>query len=265
MSMPPDRVIRAFGRSGVPQPLGGGSGTAWRVGSIVLKRADMSASEIDWQAHVLATTRPHGVRLVLPLRSAEGMFVVEGWIATPYVDAVHEPRRWLDILAVGRRLAAGLAGVPRPAFLDVRRTPWDVADRVAWGEEAIEGTGRYPHIDALARLRQPIDSSGQVIHGDLTGNVLFAAGLAPAIIDFVAYWRPAAYMGAIVIADALVWESAPDDVVANLDGGPDAPQFLVRALLFRAIADVLRQPGPDPAAAVGPFAHAVDIARSLVT
>ena len=264
MSAPPVRVIRAFGRSGSPQPLPGAGGSVWRVGTIVLKRADVSGTEIEWQARVLETARLKGVRLVLPLSSTEGAFVVEGWMATPYVEATHEQGRWLDILAVGRRLAAGLAGVPRPGFLDARRTRWDVADRIAWGEESPDGIDGYAHIDALLRLRHPIELSDQLIHGDLTGNVLFPNRLAPAVIDFTACWRPAAFMSAIVIADALVWEGAPDDIVVGLDGGRHGGQLLVRALLFRALVDVLRQPGLDPAAAGLPFLHVVDLARTLV-
>ncbi len=264
MSMPTDRVLRAFGRSGTPKPIAGGRKTAWRIGNLVLKPADVSVGELQWQAQMLATIRPGRVRLVLPLRSTEGEFVVEGWIATPYVEAAHEPGRWLDIIAIGRRLSTALVDLPRPAFLDTRQSPWDLADRQAWDEEPIEGRARYPHLDALARLRRPLAAPAQVIHGDLTGNVLFAEGLAPAVIDFSAYWRPAAYASAIVVADALTWEGAADDVLEGLDGGPDAGQFLVRALLFRAIAEILREPGVDPDSAARPFAHAVDLARLLV-
>ena len=247
------------------QPLAGGRGTAWRVGNRVLKPADISDAEIAWQAQALATARPQNMRLVVPLRSADGAFIVEGWVATPYVEAVHEPGRWLDVLEVGRRLGAALAELPRPAFLDARRTAWDIADRVAWGEEPIERFGNYPHIDALIRLRHAVDSSGQVIHGDLTGNVLFPEGLAPAVIDFATYWRPSAYAEAIVVADGLVWEGAPDELVDALDGGSDALQLLVRALLFRAVVEILRRPPHDPESAARPFAHAVDVVRALIT
>lgn len=47
------------------------------------------------------------------------------------------------------------------------------------------------------------------IHGDLTGNVLFAAGRAPAVIDFSPYWRPPVFAEAIVVADGLLWGAGP--------------------------------------------------------
>jgi uncharacterized protein (TIGR02569 family) len=244
--------------------MAGGSATAWRVGKLVFKRAHISEAELDWQVNVLAAARPDRVRLVVPVQSPEGRFIVEGWLATPLAEGGHEPGRWLDVIATGRRLSAAIAHLPRPAYLDQRRSPWDAADRQAWDDEPLDALQRYPHLAALAGLRRPVQAPAQVIHGDLTGNVLFAEGLAPAVIDFSAYWRPAAYAGAIVVADALVWDGAPDAITAALDPGPDAGQFLVRALLFRAVAEIIRKPDLDPGIAARPFGLAIQLAQALL-
>ena len=243
--------------------MSGGRWTSWRVGSIVLKPLDVPSAELEWQARVLSTVDPQGVRLVLPLRSAQGDFAVEGWVATPFVKGVHEPGRWLDILAVWRRLGTALADLARPAFLDDRTSARAIADAVAWGERADDEIKGHPHIEALLDLRRPIAGSPQVIHGDLAGNVLFAKGMAPAVIDFAAYWRPAAYASAIIVADAIVWEGAPDALVASLAGGEDAGQYLVRALVFRAIVEVLQRPSLDPTESARPYWHAIEIAKGL--
>jgi hypothetical protein len=71
----------------------------------------------------------------------------------------------------------------------------------------------------------------------------------PAIIDFSPYWRPAPYAAAIVVADALAGEGADEtllDAVAHID---DFAQYLLRALLFRAVADRLLGGDPTPLAA----------------
>ena len=52
------------------------------------------------------------------------------------------------------------------------------------------------------------------MHGDLTGNVLFADDLAPAVIDFSPYWRPTGFASAIVVGDALLWEGADETLLA---------------------------------------------------
>ena len=60
---------------------------------------------------------------------------------------------------------------------------------------------------------RPVRAANQVIHGELSGNVLFAAGQAPAVIDFSPYRRPAAYADAIVAVDGLLWFGAGRELV----------------------------------------------------
>lgn len=68
------------------------------------------------------------------------------------------------------------------------------------------------------------------MHGDLLGNVLFAAGLPPAVIDISPYWRPPEYAEAIVVADALCWYGATPTLLTEAGVAPAA---VARALLFR--------------------------------
>jgi hypothetical protein len=70
------------------------------------------------------------------------------------------------------------------------------------------------------------------VHCDLTGNVLFANGLAPAIIDISPYWRPPAYAEGVVVADALCWHDAQASLADDL-GVPRSA--VARALLFRLL------------------------------
>ena len=65
-----------------------------------------------------------------------------------------------------------------------------------------------PAGERLHAALRPVTAPSQLIHGDLSGNVLFHAELPSAIIDFAACWRPVAFVSAIVVADALVWEGA---------------------------------------------------------
>lgn len=102
--------------------------------------------------------------------------------------------------------------------------PWEVGDRVAWGEHDYDGLGE------LLALREPVDDPPQLIHGDLTGNVLFHPTLPPAIIDFAPYWHPPEFASAVVVADAICWEDAPPELARVLD-----PQYLLRALIYRAV------------------------------
>ena len=113
-----------------------------------------------------------------------------------------------------RRFHRAVAGLPRPAFIAARTDPWTIGDRVAWGEAPLEP---YGHIDQIARLAdvlEPLTDASQLIHGDLTGNILFDDALPPAVIDVSLYWRPPSFASAIVVADALVWEGADETLLA---------------------------------------------------
>jgi uncharacterized protein (TIGR02569 family) len=251
-------VLEAFAADGVPVPLGDPRRGVWRVGTVVLKQADDDEEAIAWVASTFASIGDVGVRLAAPRRSRDGRFDVAGWRASDFLAGEHAPGRWLDIVAAGERLHAALGGVACPDFVRRRADPWAVADRVAWDEEPLDPYIDVPHVDRLARAREPMDGPRQPIHGDLTGNVMFADPLPPAIIDLSVYCRPARYATAIVIADALVWEGA------TLSGlGPamarTTGQLLIRALLFRILTDRLLD--PDRARSIAPsYASAVDIA-----
>jgi uncharacterized protein (TIGR02569 family) len=263
---PPSSVLVSFGAAGSrPVRLSGGQGTSWVAGDVVLKPADADAEELAWQAQVFSRIPAAGFRLARPRRAADGSFCVAGWSATEYVPGVHEPRRWPEIIAVGERFHAVLRGIPRPAFLGKRSSPWAVSDRVAWGEISASEFPHVRHLPKLAATLRPVAVPSQLIHGDLTGNVLFDGPRPPAIIDFSPYWRPAAYASAIVIADALVWEGADRQVLNAVSHIGDFGQYLARALIFRAVTDWIfgqGEPG-NPATENDPWARAVSLACQL--
>ena len=173
-----------------------------------------------------------------PQRTRDGALVVDGWTAWSYLPGEHLDRRWLDVIAVGDRFHRAIAGLLRPSFIAARTDPWAIGDRVAWGERPIEPYRDVPHLARLADHLAPIETRSQLIHGDLTGNVLFADGLPPAVIDLSLYWRPTGFATAIVVADALVWEGADESLLESLAGIHDVGQMLVRALLYRLVAAI---------------------------
>jgi hypothetical protein len=110
-------------------------------------------------------------------------------------------------------------------------------------------------------LCQPLTLAHQIVHGDLTENVLFAEGQPPAIIDFTPYWRPVGYAAAVV-ADAVCWRDAdPDPLLAYVSSMEQFPQLLVHALIFRMVATIAFSRGePDLSGYVPGMALAVRLA-----
>lgn len=257
---PPAHVLAAFGVAGATaEPLAGGQESSWRAGSAVLKPAEQSVPELDWLTHVYSRIQPDGVRISRQRAAAGGAVCVDGWSATDYVAGWHASRRWPDVIAAGDRLHLALAGLARPAFLDQRDNPWTTGDRVAWGELAPAQFREVRHLPRLLAAIRPVAAASQLIHGDLTGNVLFDESLPPAIIDFAPYWRPAAFASAIVVADALVWEGADASILAAVSHIGDFGQYLLRAIIYRAVTDwILGMTGP-----ADPYAPAVELACQL--
>jgi uncharacterized protein (TIGR02569 family) len=152
------------------------------------------------------------------------------------VPGEHAPR-WDDVLAVSRAFHRVLADLTRPSFLDHREDRWAVADRMAFGERPLVAPPETaPLAEPLHARLEPIDLPSQVVHGDLSGNVLFADGLAPAVIDLTPYWRPAAFAEAVVVVDAIVWGSGDWSLLRRVD-----EQLVLRALLRR----LLETPTPE--------------------
>ena len=114
-------------------------------------------------------------------------------------------------------------------FIAARSHQWAIADRVAWGELPADRFEQVGHLPRLLAALRPVDAPSQLVHSDLTGNVLFAEGFPPAIIDLSLYWRPPAYASAIVVADALVWEGAGEDLLETIAHVEAWEQFLLRA------------------------------------
>ena len=241
---------------------------SWFAGDVVFKPVDVDVEELTWRAQVFSQISSAGFRLDQPRRAADGSLCVDGWCAIEYVTGTHEARRWPEIIAVGERFHAALHGIPRPSFLDQRSSRWAISDRVAWGDIPASEFPHVRHLPELVSARRPVTAPSQLIHGDLTGNVLFDSAQPPAIIDFSPYWRPAAYASAIVIADALVWEGADCQVLDAVTHIGDFGQYLIRALIFRAVTDwIFSQEEPAISVAEGddPWERAVRIACQLAS
>jgi uncharacterized protein (TIGR02569 family) len=148
-----------------------------------------------------------------------------------WVPGAADESRVLDVVRAGTAFHHAISALPRPAFIDTDDDPWARADRVAWEEEPLPADVM---LERLAAAFRPVESPSQLIHGDLLGNVLFAEGEPPTIIDWAVYWRPAGIGAAIAVVDAVCWHGTPIELLPEL--GQDIEewdQMLVRALTFR--------------------------------
>lgn len=229
----PDRVLDAFGLSGAQVSLAGGMGGSVLVRGAVLK-PDGDDVEATWLGNLQHRLHADGVRTPRPLQAADGRWVVDGWTAAAYLPGTEQPDRWGDVIAASRPFHHALAHEPRPALLDARTHRWAHADRVAWSETDQDlGVLGQKLTSRYADVHLP----SQLVHCDLSGNMLFHDVEPPAVIDLSLYWRPVPYAEAIVAVDAYLWYDAGPEVLDLIDH-PDARQLLLRATVFRLTAEM---------------------------
>jgi uncharacterized protein (TIGR02569 family) len=190
----------------------------------------------DWLGVVLSSVKPEGIRIAKPVPTLRGTWRHEGWSATEWVEGVGPDDAattvLLDVIEAGRAFHRAVAHLPRPRCLDERSDPWAAADRAAWGEQTMPLHGALTAVARrLGEALEPLGRS-QLVHGDLTGNVLFAPHRPPAVIDLSPYWRPPEYAEGVVLADALCWHDAPPSLLPRAGVSVTA---VARGVLFRLL------------------------------
>jgi uncharacterized protein (TIGR02569 family) len=243
----PFKVLDLFGVKGDADPLPGGQGAAIRYEDIVIKPCD---NPVEWigLAPLLSMLPQIGYRVAKPVQALNNRWVVDGWMATHFVEG--KPGfsgREEEAIAACRRFHQELSQVYGssicPKWLIAVPTVWRKADRIAWGELPLpsEFDGDICRLlKPIADLRNIIDLPNQITHGDPGGsNILYAENLAPAIIDISPYWRPAGYAIAMMLADGIAWEGSEVSILARVHEEPNIGQLLLRAVLFRLTISAL--------------------------
>lgn len=223
-------VLTAFGADGPVERMTGGRGRTWRAGDIVVRPVG-DPEESTWKSGVLATLQGSDEFTVpRPIPDDRGAWVRDGWEAWEWIPGTADESRVDEIVHAGAAFHRSIEALPRPAFIARSDDPWSRADRMAWGEDALP---RVEVLDLLATAFRSVGSASQVIHGDLLGNVMFAPGRPPALIDWAPYWRPSGTGPAIAVVDAVCWHGQPLDRIGDDHGVSEWGQLLVRALAFR--------------------------------
>lgn len=271
-------MLEAFGLTGPLRLLEGGREPVFATSDpAVLKRA-----KEDYQRFLGEALNPlpqKGFRLAKALRTKDGGWTHDGWGATDLLAG--RPRETLStedvvtVLKTGQALHTATRGVKREVA-PVEDHAWARADAAVWGEGEIDVLKAWTTlVDALTDFirDEPDLGPSQLIHGDLSGNVLFPSPSDPpsasssaatskksgkgrraqpnekeehGVIDFSPYFRPAPYALGIVMADALAWHGHGSELRGAVQrAGVSVPVgAIARGLLFRIYTAIgLREEG----------------------
>ncbi|KAF5019724.1 hypothetical protein F66182_8267 [Fusarium sp. NRRL 66182] len=218
----PPSVMRAFGVATRPKRIEGGRGLCFHAADTILRPSDDN-QESDFVAEMcksITALKPTEYRLSFPLQTVHppSTYIYQGWTAWTFVSGEAAPKGKFEIiLKTCRAFTAHLGKLhcEKPEFLSTRQNRFTEADLVTWEEKTLDEVDKIstdilsriqPTLQQLVALRKPLQNvKNQLIHGDLTGNILFDPMLPPGIIDITLYWRPAEYAEAIIVADGLMW------------------------------------------------------------
>ncbi len=241
-----ENAAEYFSAKGVIFPLHGGGEKAWCVGNAVFKH-EGGGDEILWKCALLSGLETAGFRVPRYRKAKSGYWTALGWTCSTWLDGENVENGsnsdWLRVMRAGADFQNALKGEPKPEWMNERESIQALADQTAWGEQEVDWLPELrPLFEQLMQKsegcqRQPC----QLIHGDLSGDVLLHPDMDPAVIDFSPYWRPALMGLACVAADALLWHGADESLVeaAVQEFGEPMQAFTARALAFRlAIANL---------------------------
>ncbi|KAF4958017.1 hypothetical protein FGADI_2702 [Fusarium gaditjirri] len=288
MSQPPSpNVLNAFGAEGCLIHVPGGRGLCYRTSQNILLRPSDDDKESEYIANfckALLEFQPTDYRVPNPILATgfPARYVYEGWTAWEYLEGKATLQGNFDTLMRACRAfhadAMRLA-TEKPLFLQTRQDRFTVADLVTWEEKKLEDAEDInsdvmatiqPILDQLLKLRQPFRQQikNQLVHGDLTGNVLFDSenNNPPAIIDITLYWRPVEYAEAIIVADGLIWLNEGRELIDMFGIDHTRIQLLVRALYWRCLCFTIDPilPWVDDNLPKANFIGAIEIVKKLI-
>jgi hypothetical protein len=228
-------IIDSFDLKGDIVPLMGGQNTSVKINNAVLKPVD-DVKHYEWLLNLIYNINPQRYRLSKPLRNKSGKFVSDGWICTRF-EPGHEIRGCIqEKLRISRLFHRDLSNESILDFPDTNN-PWSKAHRVAWQiDDLPNGLPKETHgviYDLLKRIIPKGNNKMQIVHSDLSGNILFDEALDPLIIDFSPTIAPVEYAEAILVCDCIAWQESKISEIELLPQNGIYTEMIIRAILFR--------------------------------
>lgn len=240
-----EEILNLFNLSGDIVPLSGGQNTSVKVSNAVLKPID-DIHHSEWILNIIYNINPQGYRVSKPIRSKYGTFVSRGWACTQFEVGKDIKGRIEEKLLVSRLFHHDLSSIN---FTDIPHTdnPWTKGHRIAWQIDELPGElpkeTQEKISDLLSRVSLKERYKVQIVHGDLSGNILFDQVLSPLVIDFSPTIAPVEYAEAILVCDCIAWQGSK---VSEIDLFPDDElykEMIIRAIIFRLAVSAIFSKG----------------------
>jgi hypothetical protein len=231
-----DEILNAFNLNGELKPLKGGQNTSVRVNDAVLKPVGDNVQVNEWLLGILNEIDPYKYRLAKPVISNDGTFIYNGWCCTRFEPGEHRDGDIKNKLEVSRLFHHDLADIDI-TNIPIGDDPWSVSQGIVWQKENLPQNISKTAYKILEELISKATLKGnykvQVIHADLSGNILFDKVLDPLIIDFSPTIAPVEYAEAILVCDCIAWQGSPITDLGLLGNSEYIIEMILRAVIFR--------------------------------
>ena len=228
-------VLDAFNLTGNIECLSGGRNTSIRVNDAVLKPID-NIPYYEWLLNIISKINPQEYRLSKPIKSNNGTFIHKGWCCNRYEPGEHKIGNIKQKLEVSRLFHNDLA---KETFENIPRAddPWSKSQLIAWQRVKLPQNISKQIIiiieDLLCKVRLKENYKVQIVHSDLSGNIMFDEILSPLIIDFSPTIAPVEYAEAILVCDCIAWQGSSISEIELICHTEFNIEMILRAIIFR--------------------------------
>ncbi|MCM3038119.1 hypothetical protein M3201_00180 [Paenibacillus motobuensis] len=240
-----NEILNSFNLSGDIIPLIGGQNTAARVGNAVLKPVD-DRHHGEWLLNIIYNLKPQGYRLSKPIKSIYGTFVYRGWACTQYEMGKDTKGRIEEKLQISRLFHQDLSSINFQDF-PYTENPWSKGHRIAWQIDELSRDLPREIQEIIISLLRIVSLkkqyNTQIVHGDLSGNILFDEVLSPLVIDFSPTIAPVEYAEAILVCDCIAWQGSKVSEIDLLPNDKLYREMIIRAIIFRLTVSAILSKG----------------------
>lgn len=228
-------MIEKFTDETAIEKLEGGQNESFKVGNYVFKPVSEPEKYI-WIASIFEDISPDSVLISKPIKSKYGNYIEEGYGVTEFIPGTFHPFMMREKLEAAHRFHKFLSCIEKPDDFNEWTSPWTESGRIAWGENELPKTfdkrAKFIINSLLEQIVQ-INLDSQLIHSDLSGNILFNSAV-PLFIDFSPDFRPLEYAHTILVTDSIAWNEEPLESLDLLQLNTDIKkQLVLRAIVFR--------------------------------
>lgn len=228
-------ILYSFNLSGDIVPLSGGQNTSVKVGNAVLKPVD-DIQHSEWLLNIIYNITPRGYRVSKPVRNNYGTFVSRGWSCTHYEIGKDVKGQIKEKLLVSKLFHRDLSSIDFQNFPHTDN-PWSKGHRIAWQIDELPGELPRETQEIINKLLCSVSLKEQykvqIVHSDLSGNILFDHFLSPLVIDFSPTIAPVEYAEAILVCDCIAWQGSHISEIDLLPDNELYKEMIIRAIIFR--------------------------------